>query len=460
MISRPRPLPVLIFAALCSGTPIAVTAQETAPSLQGNPSDGLSLSQRDSLQRALSRAGITDGTVGGTSPGDTRDAAQRGQAQPNEPVTGALTPEQRDDLMGDVKALRAEVGMKSLTDERAGITIDMPLGLVSFSGYEPPFAQYAARQTDGTRVSLISEPGDATMLQGLFAVLQSFSTLPPATTKDLAADGFTLEGADDQQWYRAYARLAGNSIKGFLIVTPVAEGPRGARIASQMQQSFRPVEGVVMDFESGGPDAPAQPITIATHLPQRTATGLYVDRQGYVLTAAGSVENCARVTLADNDALTAEVVASDEELGVALLRPDYVLNPRQVARFSDESPAERTRVAIAGFPYGGRLNAPVLTYGAVRVSEGSAYQLGVAAKSGDSGAPVLDAAGRVSGMLLPSAPGDQSGLRLSSDPRSLLRFLESAGRLPARATPAAAPLDPVDLSAMATDLTVLVSCWR
>ena len=80
---------------------------------------------------------------------------------------------------------------------------------------------------------------------------------------------------------------------------------------------------------------------------------------------------------------------------------------------------------------------------------------------GDAGGPVLDAGGGVLGMLLPEAQSGRTlpeGVQFALDREALQDVLAQAG-MAAAGTNSATPIDPVDLSAAATGMTVLVSCW-
>jgi len=87
--------------------------------------------------------------------------------------------------------------------------------------------------------------------------------------------------------------------------------------------------------------------------------------------------------------------------------------------------------------------------------------LALAALPGDAGGPVLDAGGTVLGMLLPRAtsgqrlPGDVS---FAANGRAIGNVLAEAG-LAAKSVQPSRTLPPTELNRVASNMTVLVSCW-
>mgnify|MGYP000455709125 CR=1 FL=1 len=110
------------------------------------------------------------------------------------------------------------------------IDIDLPLGLVSFKGYEPPFVHYEARDGSGYQVLLISRQGDAKTLVALVDRLQALAVMPMGAEKSLKKSSFTLSAANDQSAAYAQADLSGGLIKGFVLIWPKTEEERAGRV--------------------------------------------------------------------------------------------------------------------------------------------------------------------------------------------------------------------------------------
>jgi hypothetical protein len=169
-----------------------------------------------------------------------------------------------------------------------------------------------------------------------------------------------------------------------------------------------------------------------------------------------------------DDRIEARVTATDPALGVALLVPAEALVPIRAARLQSVTPRLQSDVAVAGFPYGDALVQPTVTFGTLADLRGldgeeAVKRLALAAAEGDTGGPVLDATGAVLGVLLPrdgraarQLPPDVS---FATDAGALATFLSQNGVDPA-ASDAVDPIAPEDLTVIAADMTVRVSCWN
>ncbi|MEO0501994.1 MAG: peptidoglycan-binding protein, partial [Pseudomonadota bacterium] len=142
------------------------------------------------------------------------------------------------------------------------------------------------------------------------------------------------------------------------------------------------------------------------------------------------------------------------------------LAPRAVARFSASAPRLTSEVAASGYSFEGVLGAPSMTFGTLSDLRGLAGEpelarLALNALPGDAGGPVLDAGGGVLGMLLPAPDTGRAlpeGVSFALDREALQDVLAQAGMAAAN-TDSGTAIDPVDLTAAATGMTVLVSCW-
>ena len=161
------------------------------------------------------------------------------------------------------------------------------------------------------------------------------------------------------------------------------------------------------------------------------------------------------------------MAVSDPGLGLAILRPREALAPLSVARLSALEPRIQSDVAVAGYPFGGVLSAPTLTYGTLADVKGldgdtRLARLEIASEDGDAGGPVFDGSGAVTGMLLPRDEGTRKlpgSVAFAADAPVLAEFL-SANGFPASASDSREAMAPEDLTLLAADLTVLVSCWK
>jgi S1-C subfamily serine protease len=423
---------------------------------------------REQLQTALQWKGFYSSAIDGAFGPGTRAAMAGWQADRGYDQTGVLTTMQREELLRDWQAALAELGLEVVRDEAAGIEIQLPLAMVEFARYEPPFAQYDSIDGSATRVLLLSQPGDQQTLFGLYDIMQTLEIVPTEGFRERSGSSFVLTGQRAGLQSYTYAELRGGLIKGYTLVWDPADGERMTRVLDAMKASFTPFGDFALDPTEGDESAAARRDLLAgleIRRPIRVRSGFYVDESGAVLTSADAVAGCGRITLDDRHAAT--VAATDANLGIAVLRPQTALAPMGVAEFRTASTRPLSEVAAAGFSYGDRIALPTLTFGTLQEIGGLNGEDGLARLSmtvlpGDAGGPVYDVSGAVVGMLLPRA---EDGARLlppdvtfAADAETLAQTLETAG-VAIRPADRQGALAPEDLARLATGMTVMVSCW-
>ncbi len=472
----PGPAAAVNEAAAAAGP--AATAQPeppSAPEPDETPAEArrgeelLSADERRALQVALQWFGHYGAAIDGAFGRGTRAAMEAWQTANGHPPTGVLTARQRAELLAAYAADRASLGLGELVEERAGITITMPVELVTFADYAPPFVRYDERDGSGVRVLLISQEGTAATLAGLYELMQTLEIVPIEGFRERQGNSFTLTGRSEQLESHTYARLEGGMIKGFTLVWRPADRARMERVVAIMRDSLRST-GPALDPTLGSAGATERRDLLAgleVRQAERTRSGLWVDARGAALTVAEAVEGCARITL--DDVHEATVAATDGRL--ALLRPRSAVAPRGVAEFAGDEPRIGARAAVGGFPFGPALPVATVSFGRVEDlaglgGEADLIRLSVAAEPGETGGPVFDPAGRVAGVLLPADGTGAAGRVLPPGVRFALKAGAAAGFLAANriARPAAAAaegaLAPEDITARAMAVTVLVSCWN
>ncbi len=426
----------------------------------------LSQGQKQQLQAALQWAGVYDGGIDGAFGRGTRTAMAAWQAQQGYDATGVLTSRQRSELLGAFNAILDGLGMETVRDEATGIQIDLPMALLRQPVYEPPFARFDPAQEGGPQVLLISQPGDQNRLYGLYEIMQTLEIVPPEGPRERGEAAFVIEGQDPGLHSTTYAWLVDGQIKGFTLVWPAGDEDRRSRLVETMRASFRRLPGV-LDPGAGDPGED-QAVDLVSGLqvrrPQGTATGFYVDDRGTVVTTADAVAQCQEVTL--DETTTARVAVMDDRLNLAVLQPQAELAPRAVASFLGTAPRIGAEVAVAGYPYGGALARPALTFGTLADVRGlngeeEVRRLDIATQEGDAGGPVLNEDGSVIGMLLPRGTGSQvlpENVSYALDAEAIQGMLSQAGVAPTAVQPARSKA-PEQLIRDAAGLTVLVSCW-
>ena len=446
----------------------AAAAPDQTPAEARRGERRLTGAERRELQEALRWFGHYRAAIDGAFGRGTRRAMSEWQAAQGYPVTGVLTRNQRRELLAAYRAPFEALGLAPVRDEAAGIELVLPAGRVSHARTEAPFVHYDSDDGSGMRVLLISQSGDEAALFGLYEVMQTLEIVPPEGPRERGPRAFTLRGTSPELSSHTEARLEDGAIKGFTLVWREGDPRVIERVIERMRESFTRLPAVLPDDARDGGEAEAGADLLAgleLRRPQRTRTGFFVDAGGIVLTAAEAVADCARLTL--GDAIEAKVAARDAGLGLALLRPEGALAPRQIAAFRPGEPRLRSELAVAGFSYGASLPLPVLTYGTLADRRGLAGEerlarLDLDAQPGDVGGPVLDSAGGVVGAVTvpESARGRRlpEGVAIAVDAPAIVAFLSRAGLSPRQAGESA-PRPPERIAELAADMAVQVNCW-
>lgn len=424
----------------------------------------LSRDQKKELQVAMQWFGFYKSAIDGSFGKGTRNSMAQWQDANGYSPTGILTTKQRKALMDTYTGALAALGLGQVKDDKAGLEITMPIGLVEFDKYEYPFVQYREKNGSGVEVLLISQPGDENTLYGLYDVMQTLEIVPIEGERSKGRRSFTLTGQNADIQSYTYARTESGTVKGFTLVYPPAKAENMARVIQIMQDSMVVTEGTLTPDLS---DATEQGVDLLSGLDIRKPTlarsGFYVDGRGNVLTTAETVASCGRITL-DN---TYEATVKATGNGLALLEPATSLVPLNYARLATAAGRLRAPVAVAGYSYEGALDAPTLTYGTLEDLKGlggeaELQRLDLATLPGDVGGPVMDMTGAVTGMLVDYDTNGKalpSAVRFSLKSSELATFLSENGVV-AASSESVTQLDAEDLVVLGTDMTVLVGCWE
>ena len=475
--NTPQPLPGVEPV----GEPAATAPVQEAPAIVPTPVEAadetvrearasealLSREQREELQIALRWAGFYQSTIDGAFGRGTRRSMGEWQVANNFEPTGVLTTKQRGVLISAYNAILDGMDMQLLRDDATGVEIMIPTGVVAFEKYEPPFARFGPKSDLGVQVLLISQEGNQDRLFGLYEILQTLAIVPTEGPRQRRDQSFEIEGFDGDIHSYTTATLRNGQIKGFSLIWPAGDDARRIRVLDMMKDSFRSIEGI-LDPAIAVPDD-SQAIDLVSGLevrkPKLSRSGFFIDQQGDVLTALEAVQECTRLTI--DEVHEASVVHTDTDLGLAVIRPNDTLAPAGIAAFQMGVPRLQSEVAVAGYPYGGVLTTPSLTFGRLADIRGLngediLKRLSLTPQPGDVGGPVLDNGGAVLGMLLPrqSRNGQQlpAEVNFSINAIPIVASMLLADIIP-QTTEDIAFLPPEALSKKASDMTVLVSCW-
>ena len=472
-------------AALAPSEPLAAPGPEDAPTeavaapdpvvlpdetrAEARDSEALlTPEERRELQTALQWFGFYSSAIDGAfGPGTRNSMAAWQEAQGVEP-TGILTTRQRRALLDAWQGEIAAFGFTEVVEAASGITVTLPLGLVEFDHYEPPFVHYGPKTPTDPQIVLISQPGDQAALYGLYDVLQTLDSVPLDGPRERNERGFRIRGTSAKADTTVSAQLKGGRIKGWMLISAPGNAARDARIIKVIEDSFSPDGASVLDPGMAVMGAETRAGLLAgleVRKPRLSRTGFYVTQDGAVVTTTEAVEGCTRVTI--DRATEASVTLADAASGLAVLRPKGALAPRAVARLATGSPRPGSEIAVPGYSYEDRLPAPVITFGTLEDATGlngetALRRLALQSLPGDAGGPVLDGAGNVLGMLLPASPQGgklmPAGVAFAVAADEITRLLAPAGIVPASGA-STDPLTPAALSETATDMAALVSCW-
>lgn len=426
----------------------------------------LSRDQKKDLQIWLQWAGFYNSAIDGAFGRGTRASMSAWQAANGYKTTGVLTSRQRQELREQYNAVLEGMNLQVVTSLDAGIEIAIPLGVVSKKSAEYPFVNYTASGDLDAQVVLISQAGDQSTLFGLYDIMQTLELVPLEGPRERRNNSFVLVGEDASRISHTEVSLKEGEIKGFTLVWPAGDEERRRRILTEMRKSFTRIDGV-MD-PAVGSDA-LQDLDLLSGLeirrPKMSRSGFYINEKGTVVTTAEVVQSCQRITLEGE--YDADLVGVNEQLGVAVLRPVESLAPLSVARFSDVTPRLKSDIAVAGYSFEGVLGAPTVTFGTLADLRGlqgeeELTRLALAPLPGDVGGPVFDTGGAVVGMLLP-APTN-TGRQLPPDVSfaargDAIRTILTDEGIQTNSGLGAGSLPPEDLTSLAGDVTVLVSCW-
>jgi hypothetical protein len=424
--------------------------------------------ERKLLQVALQWYGFYQGGIDGAFGPGTRNSMAAWQESLGLDPTGILTTRQRATLVTNYEAEIAEYGFATVSETEAGIEVMLPLSLVEFDRYEPPFVHFKEKNGSGLSIMLISQPGDQGSFYGLYDILQSLEAMPTTGERDRSEQEFRIHGTSATQDSHAWARFEKGFIKGWIVLSTPATTDRDARILQVLEQSFRGVGDTALDPGLVPLDDAARRGLLAgleVRTPRFSRSGFYISVDGMVLTTVEAVSSCGRITI-DRET-DATVTLADAVTGIAVLTPQRKLAPPAMAEFQIAPDRIGAEVAVAGYSYEDRLPAPVLTWGVLEDTQGLNGEAGIkrlalTALPGDAGGPVVDATGAVLGMLLPAPePGDRQlppGVAFAAAASGIAETL-AAANIPMIQSDKQGALAPETLTHAATDMTVLVSCW-
>ena len=205
---------------------------------------------------------------------------------------------------------------------------------------------------------------------------------------------------------------------------------------------------------------------------ESTGSGFRISARGHILTNAHVVRGCTEVRVPP--AGVVRVMAREDSTDLALLRSLEKVD-RAIARFRQgRGIRPGASVLVTGYPLRGLLASEAnVSTGTVSALAGPGddrrlIQITAPVQPGNSGGPVLDAAGNVVGVVVSKldairvarATGDiPQNVNFAIGAGAARAFLDAEG-VPYETAPSPKELKPVEIAAAARKFTVLVECWK
>ncbi|CUX80853.1 MAG: peptidoglycan-binding protein [Roseibaca calidilacus] len=424
--------------------------------------------QRADLQTALQWFGFYTQRIDAAFGPGTRRSMAAWQADNGYEETGVLTTRQRAELLDDYQSELAALGMQTIRDADAGIEIALPLAMVDFDRHEAPFSRFTAKDDSGVQVLLLSQPGNQATLFGLYEIMQTLEIVPLEGAREREANSFTLTGQNEELRSHTFAQFRGGQIKGYTLVWTPERDDQMARVLPMMQESFTTFGGTLPESTGQASQVARSALLagLAVRRPDFSRSGFYIDATGTTLTTAQAVAQCDRVTL--DEAYTARVRARDDALNIAVLEPETPLVPLAFAQFAEGDMPVGQEITISGYSFEDMLTRPVLTFGRLDATGGlngedGVLRLNVTVAQGDLGGPVFGPNGAVLGLLSGQPPMENRQLppevNFAVSAQAIRGFLSENG-VASGTLRDGVSVPPEQLTRVAGDLTVLVSCWN
>jgi S1-C subfamily serine protease len=429
------------------------------------------------LQYMLIWTGDYNGMVDGAFGRGTLDAVLSFQRRHGYVAGGPLSDAALQALAEESERASEAVGFTLVDDPATGMRLGIPGRLVQEIGPVARGTRYAS--PDGlVEIETVSV---STAEQSLAALYTRLSGLRGRVVDYgvFRGEWFVLTGtAAGKRFYTRFQSGSGE-LRGFSISYPVWMNERLARVTTAMSNHFEPFpppvavarrpEGERKDNSRGpavgGVDAPL-PDSGGT---LRTGTGFAITADTWILTNAHVVKGCTIVDIGAFGSSTDILRDEGNDLALVRLRDVNVLEPMA---FADGPTRLGEHVLAFGFPLQDIL-APSLnvTEGLVSSVAGLGgdsrfIQMSAAIQPGNSGGPLVDASGRVVGVVTAKlnaiamlrAGGDlPESVNFAIGREAVLAFLRSQ-QIEPRLVPAGDPAGAADIADRARRSVVPLSC--
>jgi trypsin-like peptidase len=375
------PAPSVAAPATVAAKSAALDPQPARTEPAQDAAAGISSSDRQRIQSALSWSGDYTGSLGGEDSFLT--AIKNYQKRARAKITGVLTPAERAGLLAAAKTHEDEYGWTVVVDPATGVRIGLPIKLV-------PQVRDAAHGTRWSAVHgevqvetfRIKEPD--LKLSALFERQKKEPVTRKVENSALRDDSFYISGMQGLKMFSVRAQIRNGEVRGFTILYDQMMETIVAPVTAAMVSAFQP-------FPEGSAPFAAMAKSV------EYGNGLVVSARGDIVTDRKLVSGCQVIVAAGLG--DADRIAEDRENGVALLR---VYGPRKLSPLALAPDAARKGdVTLVGIPDPKEQNgSKKLTEIKARLADGNAIELRQPVPmAGFSGAAALDGQGQFLGMM-------------------------------------------------------------
>ena len=233
-------------------------------------------------------------------------------------------------------------------------------------------------------------------------------------------------------------------------------------------------EGIWKDGELQ--NAQTSPEVVETDDPNETrevasGTGFYVSNEGHIITNYHVIDGCMDMKVHTKGRVIPTLRIADDELNdLALLKISEP--PSHVFALTNDSPFPLQEIVVAGFPFGESYSSSLkFTQGIISSLTGignnySEIQIDAALQPGNSGGPIIDEYGNIVGVAVAKLDAKYTLDNFGVIPEntnfgikaSAVKNLLEGNQVPLK-TPTNELISKRDLSRLATDGTVYLTCW-
>ncbi len=376
-----------------------LTAIKEGDTLYGNAAD-----ERLLLQAALLWAGdYTGAAENGDDPLAT--AVKNFQKRKNYKVTGALSDNERKELLAAARNYQDEFGWNVVVDPATGIRIGLPAKMVPIAHDAPRGTRWSSRHGD-VQVETFRYADPTLKLAALFEREKQEPSTRRVEYSVLRDDSFFVSGIQGLRKFAVRASIRNGEIRGFTMTF------------DQMMESI--VAPVMVAMASAFSPFPARAAPFAALSKSvEYGNGLVVSAKGYIVTDARLTRGCQ--VLVAQGLGDAERVANDPDKGLTLLR---VYGPRKLSPvvLSRGAAAGKGDVTLAGIPDPKeRDGAARLMEIKARLTSGSTIELrDPVPMAGFTGAAATDSDGHFIGMTA-MGPAVLASIQFAAPPVRLVR---------------------------------------